>query len=153
LRENNGNWNRAGLENVAICPATVRMPRWIKKWGRAHMQIVDEQLKLRAQANMILHATELAVAKFITDNAELKDLIGSNILKKIKERRGIQAALSARSIDAVVQECYLDELVGLAIDVAKGTGKHELLVRLRGCLSELHIFEIRQTAAHPVRPF
>src|SRR6516165_3038022 len=117
------------------------------------MQIVDEQLKLRAQTNMILHATELAVAKFVTDNAELKDLIGSSILKKIKERRGVQAALSARSIDAVVQECYLEELVGLAIDVAKGTEKHELLVRLRECLSELHIFEIRQAAAHPVRPF
>jgi hypothetical protein len=61
--------------------------------------------------------------------------------------------LSARSIEAVVQECYLDELIGLAIDVAKGTEKHELLVRLRECLSELHIFEIRQSAAHPVRPF
>jgi hypothetical protein len=117
------------------------------------MQIVDEQLKLRAQTNMILHATELAVAKFITDNAELKDLTTSSILKKIKERPGVQAALSARSIDAVVQECYLDELVGLAIDVAKGTEKHDLLVRLRECLSELHIFEIRQSAAHPVRPF
>jgi hypothetical protein len=46
------------------------------------MQIVDEQLKLRAQTNMILHATELAVAKFITDDAELKDLAASGMLKK-----------------------------------------------------------------------
>lgn len=109
---------------------------------------------LRRKSAMVLYQLEQTLGDFVCNEKKDASELPSGTLADITERE----RKSGRSIDSsttrgIIAATYIDEVLSLAQNAAKGRQEEEHLKRLRELFKVLEIQDIRNTISHPNRPF
>jgi hypothetical protein len=109
----------------------------------------------RQKAAMVIFALEKAIGDYVKGpQHQTASIETSGTFLKISQRLDLTQADSPKLlIHHAVASSYLDEVVSLAIECSKGTTDQESLKALQNLASQLDLSSIRNTVAHPNRPF
>jgi len=114
----------------------------------------DESQVSRIKSAMILYQLERTLGSFVAKEKEDPTELPTGTLKSIQERE----LKAGRQFDdstttGIIAASYLDEVLIMAMDAAKGRPEEEYLKKLRTLCDVLEVFSIRNAISHPNRPF
>lgn len=108
--------------------------------------------RLRTQAAMVLQALERNIGDFIRDRVGSVNDLDPNMIATISNKYRGRSILSD-DIDTIIEVAYLDDLWKLAREVSKDQGERSHLDKLQSIAEILNLYDIRNSVAHPNRPF
>ena len=114
----------------------------------------DESQVSRIKSAMVLYELERTLGSFVAQEKEDPTELPTGTRKSIQERE----LKAGRPFDdsttaGIIAASYLDEVLRMAVDAAKGRPEEEYLKRLRALCEVLEVFYIRNAISHPNRPF
>ncbi|MEG4308978.1 MULTISPECIES: ATP-binding protein [unclassified Microcoleus] len=114
----------------------------------------DESQVSRIKSAMVLYQLERTLGSFVAEEKEDPTELPTGTLKSIQERE-LKAGrpFDDSTTTGIIAASYLDEVLRMAVDAAKGRPEEEYLKKLRTLCEVLEVFNIRNAISHPNRPF
>ncbi|NJK66492.1 MAG: ATP-binding protein [Microcoleus sp. CSU_2_2] len=114
----------------------------------------DESQVSRMKSAMVLYQLERTLGSFVAEEKKDPTELPTGTLKNIQDRE-LKAGrpFDDSTTTGIIAASYLDEVLRMAVDAAKGRPEEEYLKRLRTLCEVLEVFNIRNAISHPNRPF
>lgn len=108
----------------------------------------------KRKAAMVLFELEQELGQYVASYQSAEHSEAHAIISEITSREQRNGrAISPAQLDQVIQATYLDELLSIAQELAQGGSDHHKIKSLREKCVVLDIYIVRNSLAHPNRPF
>lgn len=109
---------------------------------------------LKRKSSMVLFRIEEELGAFVSRYQQDVDRVSDSIKETISSRELERGRfVNKNKISELIQASYLDEVFSIALDITQGTSEHARVERLKSLCAQLGLYEIRNSLAHPNRPF
>lgn len=113
---------------------------------------MDNSIDFKRKATMVLFQIEESLSKYILRCETETNCLSSEFLN-VMEERSKKDIFDKTSMQNVLESSYLREIFEIALKSTIDTPEYEKLQLLLDLFIQLKIFDIRNSLAHPTRPF
>lgn len=107
----------------------------------------------KRKSTMVLFQLEESLGKYILRCETNTACLSENFLNDISNRSKSTLPVNTKSMQNILEETYLSEIFHIALQTANDTSEYEKINALKDLFRLNKIFDIRNSLAHPNRPF
>lgn len=108
----------------------------------------------RRKTAMVLHELEIALGNYVVNREVGVDNMPNQLIEDIAKRELLRNRnIDVKSVQALIEATYLDEIFQIAIQITADTSSHKYVKRLKDLFQVYDIYEIRNVISHPNRKF